>query len=288
MSEHGGHTLGPGGGEGAAAGPLPPAGITGTTRLFAVLGDPVAQVQAPAMLNPLFVRLGVDAVLVPVHATPERLAEVVRGLQAIGNLDGLLITVPHKIEARALADELSPSVEISGSTNAMRREPDGRWYAENFDGTGFVEGLKAEGRSPHGKRVSLVGAGGAGGAIAAAVLQAGAGHLSVCDHDGRKLDALVSRLAQRWPGRVTGAATPELEAVDIAVNATALGLRADDPLPFDPAALPPGTVVADVIMKPRETPLLRAAAALGHPPHHGSHMLTHQLGLYREFFRLGG
>ncbi|PVD02970.1 shikimate dehydrogenase [Streptomyces sp. CS014] len=240
------------------------------------------------MLNPLFARLGVDAVLVPVHATPERLAEVVRGLQAIGNLDGLLITVPHKIKARAFADDLSPSVEISGSTNAMRREPDGRWFAENFDGTGFVEGLRSQGRSPHRKRVSLVGAGGAGGAIAAAVLQAGAEHLSVCDHDGRRLDALVSRLAQRWPGRVTGTATPELEAVDIAVNATALGLRADDPLPFAPAALPRGTVVADVIMKPRETPLLRVAAALGHHPHHGSHMLTQQLGLYQEFFRLNG
>ncbi|MYV60690.1 hypothetical protein GTW37_15555 [Streptomyces sp. SID4931] len=107
----------------------------------------------------------------------------------------------------------------------MRREP----FAENFDGTGFVEKLRSQGRSPHRKRVSPV----------------GVEHHSVCDHDGRRLDALVSRLTQRWPGRVTGTATPELEAVDIAVNATALGLIADDPLPFAPAALPRGTAVAD-------------------------------------------
>ncbi|MFC0106111.1 shikimate dehydrogenase family protein [Kibdelosporangium aridum] len=270
----------------AEVNPLPATDISGTTRLYAVLGDPVVQVRAPALLNSLFTCLGVDAVLVPVHVQPCHLGEVVRGLQRVGNLDGMLVTVPHKIEARVFADAVSPAVTLSGSTNALRREPDGRWFADNFDGAGFVLGLRANGFDPAGKRVSLVGAGGAGGAIAAALLEAGVDHLAVCDRDEVILAALGSRMHAAYPNRVSLGTQPRLAAMDLVVNATPLGLRADDALPLDVMALSAGTVVADIIMKPRETALLRAAAARGHVVHHGEHMLTHQLDLYREFFRL--
>ena len=260
--------------------------ISGTTRLFAVLGDPVDQVRAPELVNPLFAELDLDAVLFPVHAPRARLDEVVTGLQAIGNLDGLLITVPHKIEICRHADELSPAVTASGSANALRRESDGRWFAENFDGAGFVRGLHARGHRVAGRRCALVGAGGAGAAIATALLDAGVRRLDLCDPDTARLDQVLTRLERMWPGRAAGSGTPQLDGADLVVNATPLGLRPQDPLPLDPAALPPGCVVADIIMKPRETPLLRAAAALGHPVHHGHHMLDQQLDLYRTFFRL--
>ncbi|MET9673054.1 shikimate dehydrogenase [Streptomyces sp. NPDC006482] len=257
--------------------------ITGTTRLFAVLGDPVAQVQAPTMLNPLFARLGTDAVLVPVHATPERLADVVRGLQRIENLDGLLVTVPHKAALLSFADEIAPAAELSGSTNALRRIDGGRWEAANFDGEGFVRGLRAAGHDPAGRHVCLAGAGGAGCSIAVALLAAGA-ELTVWDRDAERVRTLVDRLGARWPGRVTGTTAPV--AADIAVNATPMGLRPDDPLPFDPAGLRAGTVVADIVMKPRRTALLKAAEERGLPVHYGAPMLAEQLALYREFFRL--
>ncbi|MDJ0461606.1 NAD(P)-binding domain-containing protein [Streptomyces sp. H27-C3] len=263
--------------------PLP---ISGSTRLYAVLGDPVAQVRAPSLLNPLFAHLGINAVLLPVHVRPDSFADVFRGLRRMENLDGILITIPHKAAALHLADEVSPAAEAAGAVNALRREPDGRWTGENFDGIGFVSGLVAAGHLPKGKHVALMGAGGAGSAIAAALLAAGAARLSLCDPDADKLEALVARLERHWPGRTTGAAKPVLDDADIVVNATPLGMRADDPLPFSPQALRPHCVVADVIMKPRETALLKAAAALGHPILHGAHMLDHQLGLYRTFFRL--
>ncbi|MFB6891365.1 shikimate dehydrogenase family protein [Kitasatospora sp. NPDC056327] len=263
--------------------PGPP--ISGRTRLYAVLGDPIAQAKAPALLNPLFAASGVDAVLVPVHAPADRLDEVVRGLKAVANLDGLLVTVPHKLAMCGHADELSPAAALLGSTNALRREPDGRWYGDNFDGTGFVRGLAAEGRHPAGQRVALAGAGGAGLAIAAALLTEGAAALTVTDPDQGRVDALLERLGTHWPGRVTAAPGPPADT-DLAVNATPLGLDPADPLPFDPALLPPGALVADIIMTPAETPLLRAAAALGRATHPGIHMLTRQLPLYRSFFRL--
>jgi shikimate dehydrogenase len=263
---------------------IPP--ISGTTRLYAVLGDPVTQVQSPALMNPLFARLGIDAVLVPLHAKPEHLEQVVRGLRCAGNVDGIFITVPHKAAAAGLADRRSPMVEITGSANALRREADGSWYAENFDGLGFVAGLVDAGHDPKGAQVALVGAGGAGSAIAAALLAAGADRLSLCDPDSAKLNALRSRLDAHWPGRTHTSAEPRLDGATLVVNATPLGLEPGDPLPFRPDLLPPGSVVADIIMKPRETRLLRESAALGHPVHHGIHMLDGQLGSYREFFGL--
>lgn len=260
--------------------------ISGTTRLYVVLGDPVTQVQSPGLMNPLFARLGIDAVLVPVHAKPTHLAAIVGGLRCVGNLDGIFVTVPHKTAVVALADRCSPTVEITGSANALRREPDGSWYAENFDGFGFVTGLVREGHDPKGRRVVLVGAGGAGSAIAAALLAAGADRLSVCDPATAKLAGLSARLDAHWPGRTSTSDRPDLAGADIVVNATPLGLAPGDPLPLRPDLLPAGAVVADIIMAPRETRLLREAAAIGHPVHYGIHMLDGQLDSYRAFFHL--
>jgi shikimate dehydrogenase len=260
--------------------------ITGTTRLFAVLGDPVAQVQAPALLNPLFARRGIDAVLVPVQVRAEDFTATVRGLMRVGNLDGLLVTVPHKAAAADIADECGPAAQASGSANALRPGPGGRWHADNFDGAGFVSGLASSGHDIAGRRVSLVGAGGAGSSIAAGVLAAGAAHLAIFDKDAERLASLAGRLRRRWPDQVSAVSAPALRDVDIAVNATPLGLRPDDPLPFAPGALPTGCVVADIVMKPAQTTLLRAAAAAGRPVHPGIHMLTHQVDSYCAFFGL--
>jgi shikimate dehydrogenase len=258
--------------------------LSGTTRLYGVLGDPVTQVRAPGMLNPLLAAAGADAVVVPVHATARDLAVVVAGLTAIGNLDGLLVTVPHKAAVCRLAAGLGPAAALSGTANAMRRGPDGTWYAENFDGLGFVRGLEKAGHPVRGRHVVLTGAGGAGSAIAVALLTAGVARLEIGDVDGARLAALLARLRSRWDGAVFPAAPGGLAAADLAVNATPLGMRPGDPLPFDPATVRPDAVVADIIMKPHVTALLRAAESAGRRVHHGVHMLAEQVPCYREFF----
>nr|WP_232295142.1 shikimate dehydrogenase [Parafrankia sp. EUN1f] len=271
-----------------------PRTITGATRLFVVVGHPVAQVQAPMLMNPVFAEVGLDAVLVPVHARPEEFPVVLAGLRAMANLDGILITIPHKVAAAALADLRSPAAEISGSANVLRREPDGRWLADNFDGSGFVRGLRRAGHRVAGANVRLIGAGGAGSAIAVALLGAGCAGLAVVDPDQARVAELLGRLEPHWPGQVT-AARPEgpgapgaASTIDLIVNATPLGLRPQDPLPFDPATLPAGCVVADIIMKPARTRLLQAADERGLPTHPGIHMLAEQVDLYRTFFDLPG
>lgn len=260
--------------------------ISGRTRLFAVLGDPVKQVRAPEMLNPVFAELGLDAVLVPVHAPATHLREIVQGLKRVPNVDGLLVTVPHKAAARNFADVHSPAVRLAGSTNALGRGADGRWHAENFDGAGFVAGLTAAGYPPAGKRVTLVGVGGAGGSIAAALVLAGVARLNLIDVDPAKVRTALDRLSEHAAGIAREGSDPADDAADLVVNATPLGLKQDDQLPFDPTRLTPGTVVADIIMTPRETRLLRTAADCGLPVHHGEPMLFEQLRMYRDFFDL--
>ncbi|HEV2675540.1 MAG TPA: shikimate dehydrogenase [Aliidongia sp.] len=259
---------------------------SGATRLFAVIGHPVAQVQAPALMNRLFVDRMVDAVLVPIEVAPADFPVMIEGLKRIANLDGILVTVPYKFVACDHADHLDEAARLAGSANALRREADGSWTADNFDGVGFVQGLVGAGHDPREKVVSLVGAGGAGTSIAPALLACGARLLVLSDVSAERAMQLAGRLEVEWPRRVRVASAPAAAESDILINATPVGLRAEDPLPFGLDGVRADAVVADIIMKPAETRLLKAALARGLRVHPGIHMLSEQIELYRRFFRI--
>jgi len=267
---------------------VPPPLPGGATRLFVILGDPVAQVQAPRLMNQLFHEEHRDAVMLPVHVAPDALSTVMRGLQGIGNLDGILVTIPHKFAICEFIDHPSEMVRLTGAANALRRDADGRWSGENFDGRGFVAGLHDQGHATEGRRAALVGTGGAGVAIGAALVAAGVRSLAVTDLAPDKAIELVARLDTLRPGVARFEPAINWREVDLAINATPLGLRADDPLPFDVAALRADALVAEVIMKPARTALLEAAARRGLATQPGLHMLASQIALYRTFFGLDG
>lgn len=256
----------------------------GTTRLFAVLGDPVGQVQAPVLLNRLFLELNADAVTIPVHVRPGQLKTVVEGLKRMENLDGIVITIPHKFAICSHADRVSTTVGLAGSANVLRRDPDGSWFAENLDGLGFVQGLRAQAHEPAGKLVALFGAGGAGAAIATALVQAGVSRVMLTDTLASRADDLADRLNAYKPEVAISLACPTLNDVDMAINASPVGLNAHDPIPFPIDDLPQHAIVTDIIMKPAETRLLKCAVERGLKTHPGIHMLTPQIQLYAEFF----
>lgn len=260
--------------------------LTGTTRLLAVLGDPVTQVRAPSLLNLRLQSRGTDAALVALHVSPDGFARLVSELREVHNLDGLLVTVPHKAMALAVASAASDRARLAGSANALRRHADGGWYADTFDGEGFVRGLRAAGHDLVGKHTCIVGAGGAGSAIAVALLDAAVATVTIADTDPGRVSRLVLRLVRHYPGRLIGTISPSLDHIDIAINATPCGLRAADPLPFDPACLPGHGLVVDIIMSPERTSLLHAAERVGRPTHPGLPMLVHQIDSYLDFFRL--
>jgi shikimate dehydrogenase len=257
--------------------------ITGTTRLFAVIADPIAHVRACEAFNPRFRERGLDAVLVPFHVRPADLAAALDGFRALANLGGVLVTIPHKEAILELVDGIGPQAARVGAANVVRRTDHGRLEAENFDGLGFVAGLEAAGRPPAGRDVLVVGAGGAGKAVAYALAEAGVRRLVVANRDGARAQALAAGVRSVFPAVRTTAGPPDPAGFDVVVNATSLGLEPDDPLPFDPGAADAGTLVAEIVMKPERTRLIEAAAARGLPVHLGRHMLDHQVPLLARF-----
>lgn len=269
--------------------PLPPEAIPigGATRLFFVVGRPVAQVRAPAVINPLLALAGIDAQVVPLDVPANRLMATCRSLLSCHNVGGLLVTVPYKQAVLPLCEVLGAEAAASGAVNALRLNVDGQVEGDLFDGLGFVRGLQAAGHELRGRRVLLLGAGGAGSAIASALASAQVGSLAIFDPTAGRSAALAESLASRHAGcAILSVPHPRPHAHDLIVNATPLGMQAHDPLPLDPEQLDPATLVADVIMKPADTRLLQAARARGCTTHPGRPMLDHQLPAYLRFFGL--
>ncbi len=250
--------------------------ISGGTRLFAIVAHPVRHVRTPQAMNALFEREGVDAVMVPCDVRPEHLAAFVAGLRGIENFGGLVVTVPHKVEIAALCDRLTMRARAANAVNSIRREPDGTLTGDLLDGVGFVAGLEAAGHEVAGRRVYLVGAGGAASAIALAIAAKGPARLTLANRSLDKLKALAARLAEQYPALdvVCGGDVAEH---DLVINGTSLGLKADDPLPLPVERIAAGATVAEVIMQPEYTSLLMAAQARGLTVHPGRAMLEGQL-----------
>jgi shikimate dehydrogenase len=259
-------------------------GISGTTRVFYILGDPVAQVRAPEVYNHLFQRHGVDAVLVPLKLPATALPGFLVNGMAAENIGGFWATIPHKSQLAALLNPTDPVAQIAGAVNAVRRLPDGRLEAALFDGIGFVKGLDHFGIEVKGRRVLVVGAGGGGHAVAAAVAQRGPAALAVYNRTSRNAEALVARLQPIVGAAATVAPSNDPAGFDLIINCTSQGLKADDAMPFDPARVDAGAAVVDIIMTKVPTPLLRECRARGLRAEAGFEMLVQQVPEYLRFF----
>ena len=252
-------------------------------KIFGILGDPIAQARSPEVFNQLFRERRVEAVMTPMLVSASSLEAALSGLRAIDNVAGLIITVPHKVAAARLMKAGSKRAMLAGAANALRPCPGG-WEGDLFDGEGFARGMEAEGRDVRGARCALVGCGGAGAAISFALIEAGIKSLSIWDVDPRRSETLRERLRAAY-GMDVSIALPDA-ATDIAINATPLGMNANDPLPIRVDRLRRDAIVADVIMKPPFTPLLTEAQRRGCGIHAGRHMLDHQAESIWSFFGL--
>lgn len=260
--------------------------ITGRTRILGIVGDPVQQVRAPAVWTPLFRRNGIDAVCVPMHVSPANFESFIEAASSIQNLIGMIVTVPHKPAAASVVQRLTDRAQAVGAVNVLRWDTEGASVGDITDGVGFVRGMKASGIELANRRVLVVGAGGVGNAIARAIADAGANEVSVSDIQLERAQRLCSRI--RASGTRSEVVQGAAHSFDVVVNATPIGMRTDDPLPFDCDGLTPATVVADVIMAPAMTRLLTVAKERGCVIHQGMHMMDHSIHEMARFFGLGG
>ncbi|WP_457104681.1 shikimate dehydrogenase family protein [Methylobacterium sp. P5_C11] len=253
-------------------------GITGRTRVYGILADPIYHVKAPEVMGALFARHGVDGVLVPLHVPADGLAAVMDGLRQVRNFGGFIATVPHKTAMTDLCDALTREAEQIGAVNCVRREADGRMVGTMLDGIGFVDALRASGVEPRGRDAALAGAGGAASAIAFALAEAGVARLTILNRTLDRAQALIARVRAAYPALAVAAEGSQVDH-DILVNGTSLGMRPGDAAPFDLTALHGGQFVAEAIMDPETTPLLAAASAAGCRIQKGLPMLERQIAL---------
>jgi len=226
------------------------------------VGDPLTTAKSPELLNRLFIEQRTDAVCIPFQVEADDLSAFVTGARAMRNLSAVLVTMPHKQRMMAFVDELHPTARQVGALSVIRCHDDGRWVGAIFDGVGCVLGMQWEGNHPANKSVLLIGAGGAGRAIAFAVGSVGARSLAIFDVDERRAEDLAKAVAAETRCN-THVGAPDPQGYEIVINATPLGMKPDDPMPVDPNRLEAGSIVVDIINSPDPTALCRAARARG-------------------------
>jgi shikimate dehydrogenase len=257
--------------------------IDGSTRLFFIVGDPIEQVKSPEAFNRVFKAAGMNAVLLPLNVDTGGIDAFLEGLKQARNVDGVVLTVPHKFAGYRHCDEPSERSRFLQVANVLRPGPDGRWQGDMVDGLGYVAALRRAGCEIEGRRVLLVGAGGAGCAIAEALVGAGARSIMVHDENPGRRDALVRLLAGLGKATVSpGGRDPS--GADIVINATPMGMRPEDPLPVSVEDLASSMFVGDVITVPVVSPLLQAARERGCRTMTGPQMYDGVLELMLEFF----
>ena len=261
--------------------------ISGRTTLIAHIGYPTEAFKAPMIYNPWFESKGIDAVVVPIGVKPEDYPASLKAIFKFTNIRGALVTMPHKVTTVGLVDEVTPTGRIAGACNAILLRPDGSLLGDQFDGAGFVRGVQRKGLKLAGARTLVSGNGGVGCAIAASLAAAGVAHMALYDSHDASSQALAGRLREHYPKLIVDTGSNDPAGFDLVVNATPLGMKDDDPLPFDVSRIAPTTFVGEVVMKQTITPLLAAAQAKGCRVQIGTDMLYEMIPAYLEFFGFG-
>lgn len=247
--------------------------ISGSTRLAAVIGDPVVHSRSPAIHNAAFDATGLDWRYLALEVAAGRGADAVEAMRVLG-IGGLSVTMPHKAAVAAAVDERTPAVEALGVCNCVFWRGD-RLVGDNTDGDGFVSALMAD--TDHcldGARVVVVGAGGAARSIIEAIGRSGATQIGVVNRTEKRA-AEAARLAPQ----AMVVSEDDIALADIVINTSSVGMHGSSGeglLAVDPALLRSGQLVADIVYAPELTPILAAARAKGLATLGGIPMLVHQ------------
>jgi len=250
--------------------------IDGETRITGLIGDPVAHSRSPSILNTAYREAGLNWIYVAFSVPRGQGGDAVRGARAL-RFAGLNVTMPHKAEAAAACDELTPDATALGVINVVTIADDGRLCGSSTDGEGFIRSVRDESFDPAGTDVLVAGAGGAARAIVLALGGAGA-RVTVA---ARRLDAAESAAALVPGGQAVTLGDVDPGVYALVVNATPLGMHGE-PGPVPVERLNPGQLVVDTVYHPMETLFLAAARARGIHAVNGLGMLVHQAALAFE------
>jgi len=248
--------------------------ISGRTKITGIFGYPVEHTLSPAMHNTVFKELGLDFCYVPFLVHPDYLKDAVKAIRAL-NLCGVNVTVPHKEKVMPLLDEINEEASFIGAVNTILNS-EGRLIGYNTDGRGFMQSLLESGISVEGKNVLIIGAGGASKAISYYLIQK-TKTLYLYNRSKNRAEKLVQDIKKIRNNVSLIEDISSIERYHIIINATPLGLKKEDPLPFDTSLLRAEQTVCDLIYK--KTRLLEEASKKGCVTLDGRGMLLWQ-GLF--------
>lgn len=254
--------------------------ISGTTQLAGVIGWPIKHSLSPIMQNAAMQAIGLNAVYLPLGVAPEGLKSLVLSLNKMDVL-GVNVTIPYKEKIIPYLDELDEQAAVIGAVNTIVFK-NGRTKGYNTDATGFLTCVKKRIKIK-GKSAVLLGGGGAGRALAFALIQGGIKNLMIVDTDSKRLKRLVLALKKIGSGAMITSSQPgsdwlqtSCQTCDLLVNATPLGLKPSDPMPIEPAWLCRQTCVMDLAYGKGLTRLLKTAQKKGNKIIPGWEMLLYQ------------
>jgi shikimate dehydrogenase len=257
--------------------------LTGATALFPLIADPIKHVRAPAIFQPKFEEAGLDWFLFPLNTPEDGFEDLIAQLKRASNVGGCVVSVPFKARAARICDRLGPLAQIGGVVNTIRFAPDGALEGEILDGMGLINCAAEAGAPLDDADVLMSGTGGAGSAIAFAMAETGKGRLTVTNRTIEKAQSLVDEVKTHYPDYIIEVGDFDPARHSIAINATSLGLDADDPMPFDTDALTPSTAVIDIVVP--ETRLRDVAAAKGCKVTGGRPMVAAQIAAQIELWQ---
>ena len=260
--------------------------ITGHTQLTGLLGSPVAHSISPQMHNEAFRQLNLDYIYLAFDVKADSLCKAVDGLISL-NVRGFNVTMPHKKEVALLCDKLSPTSRLTGSVNTVVNE-NGMLIGHTTDGVGYYRALREEGHNLAGKKMTLLGTGGAATVILAQGAIDGVSEISVFNRKGAsyeraeqfidKLNACTSCKIALYDIEDTAILKREIMESTILTNATSVGMapNTEASVITDPSLLHKDLIVSDIIYNPRETQLMKLAKEIGCPTYNGLGMLLYQ------------
>ncbi len=263
--------------------------MLGTTKIYACIADPIDHVKAPTLFTSIFKSKNIDAVMIPLHVSSMNLDNLIETLKSINNFHGMTVTIPHKSAVVKLCNFLDPEAETTQVVNWIKFDDNRKLIGNNFDGKGFVNGFLNKNHTFVNKIVCLFGAGGAAVAIACSLANEGIKELKLVNRDVNKAIELKKRInVIKKDLKISIFFTHDynISDCDIIINATSLGLNKKDKLPFEINSSPPNCIIADIIMQPEETELLKQAKSTGRPIHYGKNMIESQIDLVGCFLNL--
>ncbi len=258
------------------------------TKIFGCIADPINHVKAPTVFTKLFQEKNINAIMIPINVSSDNLELFFSGIKCIKNFVGMTVTIPHKMNVLKYCDYLEKEAIDTQSVNWIKIE-NKKIIGTNFDGIGFVLGLKNKNLIVENKDFAIFGIGGAGASICYSLIRANARRLKLINRNPEKLDLLANKLKSlkfNTEILIDDFKDYDISEYDYVINATSLGLKENNDLIFDVKKTKIDCTVIDIVMDPEETILIKEAIKYNRKYHLGKNMLASQIDLAGKFFNL--